>query len=241
MLQCVEVCCSVLQYAVVWCSVVQCRSVWIGVRAIFNENNIKHDRMHPINMYYILRIWWHSQLQIRWHRDYWTTLVNEPECQWDLQLVSGDNMVIILNPMRYEVFPYSQGTAVCLGENLFEILGTPMETCLKVTETVVKTCWNFGCVIVFSPISLVCGYIATHCNTLQHTAIHCNTLQHTATHCNTHRDLRRISSWQSERLIRRGPIVYSQSQTSQHRILRSFLKFCKRTRIQPMGFKSSTV
>ena len=27
--------------------------------------------------------------------------------------------------------------------------------------------------------------IATHCNTLQHTATHCNTLQHTATHCNT--------------------------------------------------------
>ena len=27
--------------------------------------------------------------------------------------------------------------------------------------------------------------IATHCNTLQHTATHCNTLQHTVTHCNT--------------------------------------------------------
>jgi len=27
--------------------------------------------------------------------------------------------------------------------------------------------------------------MATHCNTLQHTATHCNTLQHTATHCNT--------------------------------------------------------
>ena len=27
--------------------------------------------------------------------------------------------------------------------------------------------------------------IATHCNTLQHTATHCKTLQHTATHCNT--------------------------------------------------------
>ena len=27
--------------------------------------------------------------------------------------------------------------------------------------------------------------LATHCNTLQHTATHCNTLQHTATHCNT--------------------------------------------------------
>jgi len=26
--------------------------------------------------------------------------------------------------------------------------------------------------------------IATHCNTLQHTAALCNTLQHTATHCN---------------------------------------------------------
>jgi len=29
------------------------------------------------------------------------------------------------------------------------------------------------------------GRIATHCNTLQHTASHCITLQHTATHCNT--------------------------------------------------------
>ena len=28
-------------------------------------------------------------------------------------------------------------------------------------------------------------WIATHCNTLQHTATHCNALQHTATHCNT--------------------------------------------------------
>jgi len=28
-------------------------------------------------------------------------------------------------------------------------------------------------------------HTATHCNTLQHTATHCNTLQHTATHCNT--------------------------------------------------------
>ena len=27
--------------------------------------------------------------------------------------------------------------------------------------------------------------LATHCNTLQHTATHCNTLQRTATHCNT--------------------------------------------------------
>ena len=27
-------------------------------------------------------------------------------------------------------------------------------------------------------------HTATHCNTLQHTATHCNTLQHTATHCN---------------------------------------------------------
>jgi len=26
--------------------------------------------------------------------------------------------------------------------------------------------------------------IATHCNTLQHTATHCNTLHHIATHCN---------------------------------------------------------
>ena len=26
---------------------------------------------------------------------------------------------------------------------------------------------------------------ATHCHTLRHTATHCNTLQHTATHCNT--------------------------------------------------------
>jgi len=30
-----------------------------------------------------------------------------------------------------------------------------------------------------------CIPLATHCNTLQHTATHCNTLQHTATHCNT--------------------------------------------------------
>ena len=28
--------------------------------------------------------------------------------------------------------------------------------------------------------------LATHCNTLQHTATHCNTLQHTATHSITH-------------------------------------------------------
>jgi len=29
------------------------------------------------------------------------------------------------------------------------------------------------------------GSLATHCNTLQHTATHCNTLQHTVTYCNT--------------------------------------------------------
>jgi len=31
----------------------------------------------------------------------------------------------------------------------------------------------------------VLQHTATHCNTLQHTATHCNTLQHTATHYNT--------------------------------------------------------
>jgi len=36
--------------------------------------------------------------------------------------------------------------------------------------------------------------IATHCNTLQHTATYCNTLQHTTTHCNT---LQHTTSYES--------------------------------------------
>ena len=36
------------------------------------------------------------------------------------------------------------GTPVYSLENWFEILGTPVKTCLKVTGTPVKTCWNFG-------------------------------------------------------------------------------------------------
>jgi len=43
--------------------------------------------------------------------------------------------------------------------------------------------------------------IATHCDTLQHTAPHCNTLQHTATHRNTpqhtvtHCNILGITNW----------------------------------------------
>jgi len=36
------------------------------------------------------------------------------------------------------------GTPVYSREILFEIWGTPVKTCLKVTGTPVKTCWNFG-------------------------------------------------------------------------------------------------
>jgi len=39
---------------------------------------------------------------------------------------------------------YNQGTPVYSCENLFENLGTPMKTSLKVMETSVKTCWNLG-------------------------------------------------------------------------------------------------
>jgi len=38
----------------------------------------------------------------------------------------------------------SHGDSVYSRENSFEILGTPVKTCLKCTETLVKTCWNFG-------------------------------------------------------------------------------------------------
>ena len=36
------------------------------------------------------------------------------------------------------------GTPVYSRENLFENLGTPVKSCLKVTGTPVKTCWNLG-------------------------------------------------------------------------------------------------
>ena len=89
------------------------------------------------------------------------------------------------------------GTPVYFREKHFQILGTPVKTCLKVTGTPVKTCRNFGSRNDFKldllrlwlqPLILPCNtlqHTATHCNTLQHTATLCNTLQHTATHCNT--------------------------------------------------------
>jgi len=43
---------------------------------------------------------------------------------------------------------------------------------------------EFQRAIVDTDVSVqVCGFAATHCNTLQHTTPRCNTLQHTATHC----------------------------------------------------------
>jgi len=36
------------------------------------------------------------------------------------------------------------GTPFFFHENLFEIVGTPVKTCLKVTGTLAKICWNFG-------------------------------------------------------------------------------------------------
>jgi len=44
----------------------------------------------------------------------------------------------------YTVFPYNRGTPIYSHKNWYEILGTPAKTCLKVTGTAVKTCWNFG-------------------------------------------------------------------------------------------------
>ena len=37
-----------------------------------------------------------------------------------------------------------QGTPFFFHENLFEIVGTPVKTCLKVTGTLVTICWNYG-------------------------------------------------------------------------------------------------
>ena len=48
--------------------------------------------------------------------------------------------------------------------------------------------WGCGvqAAILSDPAAFVAGrLIATHCNTLQHTASQCNTLQHTASHCTT--------------------------------------------------------
>jgi len=44
----------------------------------------------------------------------------------------------------YTVSPYNQGTPVLLSENLFEFLGTPVKTCLKVTGIPVKNYWIVG-------------------------------------------------------------------------------------------------
>ena len=47
------------------------------------------------------------------------------------------------------------------------------------TATCCNTLHQTACLLLIIPT------VATHCNTLQHTATHCNTLQHTATHCMT--------------------------------------------------------
>jgi len=48
----------------------------------------------------------------------------------------------------------STGTPVCYRENVFEILETRMKTCLKVTETPIKTCRNIGSRNCFKPFRL---------------------------------------------------------------------------------------
>jgi len=49
---------------------------------------------------------------------------------------SADSSVFLIDLL-------SDGDFVHSGENLFEILGTPMKTCLICMGTPVKTCWNF--------------------------------------------------------------------------------------------------
>jgi len=44
----------------------------------------------------------------------------------------------------FQSFLWSDGDFVYSRENLFEILGTPVKTCLNVKGTPVKTCWKFG-------------------------------------------------------------------------------------------------
>jgi len=52
------------------------------------------------------------------------------------------------------------------------------------TTRMIYTCATYGHILCLS-LYVQHVHVATHCNTLQHTAAQCNTLQHIATHCNT--------------------------------------------------------
>jgi len=58
-------------------------------------------------------------------------------------------------------------------------------------------------VILLSPLRT--QLIATHCNTLNHTATHCNTLHHTAPHCTTLQHTATQVNWGPKWLLKIAP------------------------------------
>jgi len=156
-----------------------------------------------------LRIGWHkiSQLQIGWHRILRLCL---KLCQrtrirpWDLRLVPGNDMALLINHMRNLVrlvpnwvfleiisrfcasLPAIGCTLVltnrCCVYKLYIQHLHNWNLFSNIAEDVFVTSWLLR---IFSRADCLLQHPATHCNKLQHTATHCNTLQHTATHCNT--------------------------------------------------------
>jgi len=57
-----------------------------------------------------------------------------------LQIFASPDYMVKFGSADYTVLPYNQGTPVFFRENVFEISGTPVKTCLKVTGTPVKIC-----------------------------------------------------------------------------------------------------
>jgi len=97
-----------------------------------------------------------------------------PHCNI-LQHTTEEIRLEIFGSADYTGLPYNQGTPIYSRETLFEILGTPVKTCLEVKGTPTKFCWNFGSRNCTSLISSVCGVFHV-VRTLHHTAT-----KHTAT------------------------------------------------------------
>ena len=183
-MQCVAVCCSVLQHVAVCCSVLQhvavapvCCSVsprylppLRGAAVCSYTGNTSKSLV----LYQILQIVQFSKFLVA---SSWKKPTDE----------------IVRGPTEY--------TAVCLFLGRMSV-SVSMSVCVYICVYVYVSVYVCFCIYIYVNVC-VCTYFrmdalqhtaiccnslehtATHCNTLQHTATHCNTLQHTATHCNT--------------------------------------------------------
>jgi len=123
----VAACCCVLQHVAMCCSVSQCILHAEAFKFRFREL-CSHKK---------------SYMFIRTKETYMHT--NEIFTQMRPPLTEEIRLKIFGSP-DYPVFLdslLSDGDSVYSSQTLFEILGTPEETCLICTGTPVKTCWKF--------------------------------------------------------------------------------------------------